>query len=854
MRTKRFISVILSLLIVCSSFAGLTVFADDTTTHTYTAVGEASFIGENWNPENEENDLVLQEDGTYKITYTGVAKSDCYIVKVAEDHYWDNYFGPALGDDSNIEFSVPEDGSTVDIILTLEGTKEKDIEGVLTTFNDGFVTILVNGALAPDKIIPDITEYYVAGMPGLCNGITWNPAAPENKMIDMGDGSYEITFTNVQPTNVDIEGKKHFDGEGNPILQPYDFKVIQNGKWGQPTYGYDGQIPDGGANAQLMVTEEDSTVKIVLTKDLYVEVYVNGVNVTPIPEETTTKESTTNEKGETSEITYGGGFFDPPQGVECNRFFFQMPVDVVDNGGVTHNWMTFTNATATCYWWAGEYACESWQMSYQMRSAGLDNIYYIDVPTNVGTIIFGNGIYGGPAPEEGEEPSPNWGKNCQTVNVGADYYDPADNPNYPWGTASFDNMIYIVDVNNVSYNELSLAPTYGGEWRYLHADGSIDYTAGTIFEPDEIRVTTDVTEVSLMEGDSTTINATVEGADFDYELEWESNNTDVAEVNQYGEIYANSNGTATITVRVLNLEEDTYVASAKVKVTVGDQTGKAVSVTTDRTEVTLTAGDSTTIDATVEGADFDYELEWDTSDFDVAEVNQYGEIFAYGSGTATITVWVLNLDDYTYVASAKVKVTVDNSTGGRTGKCRWSYDEATKTLTISGNGKMENYYDSWDTPWQDFCDKINKVVIENGVTNIGDYAFSYCSNLTSVTIPDSVTSIGYDAFSYCKKLTEVTIPKSVTSIEDSSFTGCSSLTKIEVDKNNRNYSSISGNLYNKSQTELLQYALGKTDSSFTIPNSVTGIVDNVFKGCTNLTSITIPDSVTYIGSEAFRNC
>ncbi|MDD6645786.1 MAG: leucine-rich repeat protein [Oscillospiraceae bacterium] len=945
MRTKRIVSIILSIMIVCSSFAGLTVFADDTTTHTYTAVGDADFLGEKWSPDYYENDLTLQSDGTYKITYTNVAKSDCYIVKVAEDHSWENYFGPALGDDSNIEFSVPEDDSTVDIILTLQGTKEKDIEGVLTTFNDGYVTILVNGAVAPDKIIPDITEYYVAGMPGLCNGITWNPAAPENKMIDMGDGSYEITFTGVQPTNVDVMGEEYFDEEGNPILQPYEFKVIQNGKWGQPTYGYDGKIPDGGANAQLMITEADSTVKIVLTEDLYVEAYVNGVNVTPIPEETTTIPTfTTNEKGETSGIIYGGGFFYPPYDVECNRYFFQMPVDVLDNNGDNHNWRTFTNATATCFWWDGEYACESWQNSYQMHSAGLENIYYIDVPTDVGTILFTNGIDGGYYPEEDEEPNPNWGKNCQTVNVGAEYYEPNENPNYPKGTKTFNNMIYIVDVNNMEFSEYSGAVTYGGEWRYLHSDGSIDYTPGTIYEPkgiivttdktavtlkngasttvkatvrggdlgyttewassnekvavvdqngkitakgkgtadvtvkvqnpgsetdifvatvkvtvsdstgETVSVTTDRTEVTLMEGDSTTIDATVEGADFDYELEWESDDFDVADVSQYGEIYAYSAGTATITVRVLNTEDYTYVASAQVKVTVGDPTEKTVRVTTDRTEVSLTAGDSTTIDATVEGADFDYELEWESDDFDVAGVDRYGEIYAYSAGTATITVRVLNLEDYTYVASAQVKVNVDNSTGGRTGNCRWSYDEETQTLTISGNGKMGNYYENWELPWYSYSGSAKNVVIENGVTNIGNYAFTEFKKLTSVTIPDSVTSIGYDSFSYCKSLTSFTIPKSVTSIEDSSFDSCTSLAKIEVDKNNKNYSSKNGVLYNKSQTELLLYAAGKTDSTFTVPNSVTGIADNAFTNCTSLTDITIPNSVTYIGYGAFRNC
>ena len=110
------------------------------------------------------------------------------------------------------------------------------------------------------------------------------------------------------------------------------------------------------------------------------------------------------------------------------------------------------------------------------------------------------------------------------------------------------------------------------------------------------------------------------------------------------------------------------------------------------------------------------------------------------------------------------------------------------------------------------------VVIPNGVTSIGDYAFRDCSELTSITIPESVTSIGDSAFAWCRGLTSVTIPAGVTSIGDGAFSGCSGLTSI------------------------------------TIPDSVTSIGVCAFYGCNRLTSVTIPDSVTEIGSEAFSGC
>ena len=70
------------------------------------------------------------------------------------------------------------------------------------------------------------------------------------------------------------------------------------------------------------------------------------------------------------------------------------------------------------------------------------------------------------------------------------------------------------------------------------------------------------------------------------------------------------------------------------------------------------------------------------------------------------------------------------------------------------------------------CTGLTTVTIPDGVTSIGDYAFSSCSGLTSVTIPDSVTSIGYEAFAYCTGLTSVTIPDSVTSIGQIAFVKC----------------------------------------------------------------------------------
>ena len=151
------------------------------------------------------------------------------------------------------------------------------------------------------------------------------------------------------------------------------------------------------------------------------------------------------------------------------------------------------------------------------------------------------------------------------------------------------------------------------------------------------------------------------------------------------------------------------------------------------------------------------------------------------------------------------------------------------------------------------CSSLTSVTIGNSVTSIGEWAFSDCSSLTSVTIPDSVTSIGYSAFSGCSSLTSVTIGNGVTSINDS-FSGCVSLKSFTVSESNSAYSSKDGVLFNKNKTKLVAYPAGKTNTSYTIPNSVSEIKEWAFSDCSDLTNVTIPNSVSKISYGTFECC
>ena len=151
---------------------------------------------------------------------------------------------------------------------------------------------------------------------------------------------------------------------------------------------------------------------------------------------------------------------------------------------------------------------------------------------------------------------------------------------------------------------------------------------------------------------------------------------------------------------------------------------------------------------------------------------------------------------------------VNAATSGITGACTWSLDGT--TLTISGVGAMAEY--SWNNkPWGK---DITHVIIEEGVTRIGQFAFYSCSKLQSVSIASTVTQIGDQAFDR-SGLQSITIPEGVTTIEQGAFNTCTSL------------------------------------NSIILPSSLTYIGDYAFQSCP-ATSIVFSTNLKYIGASAFN--
>ncbi len=248
--------------------------------------------------------------------------------------------------------------------------------------------------------------------------------------------------------------------------------------------------------------------------------------------------------------------------------------------------------------------------------------------------------------------------------------------------------------------------------------------------------------------------------------------------------------------------------------------------------------------------------------------------------------------------------TIKASAATYTGTCgtnlTWTLDTSTEELIISGTGAMPDWSVSSSAPWYNYRSSIKSVTIEDGITNIGSYAFKDCSHLTSATIGNGITSISSSMFNDCIYLTSITMGNGITSIGDRAFYYCNKLKTVnyagtqtqwntivvgdgnsiltsaekiyECNSERPYYSSgtcgtaLSYVLYTDGELSITGTGAMKNWSSFssvpwynksssvnsvTIGNGVTSIGDRAFYYCDRLTIVTIPDSVTSVGKDVF---
>lgn len=173
------------------------------------------------------------------------------------------------------------------------------------------------------------------------------------------------------------------------------------------------------------------------------------------------------------------------------------------------------------------------------------------------------------------------------------------------------------------------------------------------------------------------------------------------------------------------------------------------------------------------------------------------------------------------------------------------------------------------------CSSLNNIIMPSPCTSLYEEVFMDCVKLDNITLSQNLVRIYANAFNGCSKLMIINIPSSVVNIDPIAFINCNKFEQIIVSQNNTRYLSNDGILFNKDNTTLELFPMGKNTSSYTIPNNITIIGDyafqqslyittlnlnNVttlgiccFKSCI-FTTITIPNTVTTIGNGAFSFC
>lgn len=201
----------------------------------------------------------------------------------------------------------------------------------------------------------------------------------------------------------------------------------------------------------------------------------------------------------------------------------------------------------------------------------------------------------------------------------------------------------------------------------------------------------------------------------------------------------------------------------------------------------------------------------------------------------------------------------------------WELDES-GTLTLTGNGAMRDYtygsiggYDV--SPWREFemGNEIKKIVVGDGITSIGSYAFCDCGEVTEVSLPAGLKKIGFAAFGSCGKLKNINLPDGLETIDDYAFDCCSALESIVIPDSVTDlggsvffdcYNLVSANIP-AGVTELKMHLFWRClrlTGITAIPDQITKIGYGVFSGCSSLTEITLPAGLQEIEYDAFYNC
>ena len=159
-------------------------------------------------------------------------------------------------------------------------------------------------------------------------------------------------------------------------------------------------------------------------------------------------------------------------------------------------------------------------------------------------------------------------------------------------------------------------------------------------------------------------------------------------------------------------------------------------------------------------------------------------------------------------------------------------------LTISGSGAISDT-GAHDMPWKDLRNDITSIVIDEGITRIGNWVFHSCTEAISVSLPSTLKEIGEQSFLSCSKITQVMLPSGLKSIGGGAFYYCYSLTSLTIPGGVENFTDAFG--FSGLRTLVLEEGIDSVD-------------DYAFCGCYDLKNVTLPSTVKRIGKYAFSNC
>jgi len=198
-----------------------------------------------------------------------------------------------------------------------------------------------------------------------------------------------------------------------------------------------------------------------------------------------------------------------------------------------------------------------------------------------------------------------------------------------------------------------------------------------------------------------------------------------------------------------------------------------------------------------------------------------------------------------FVLAAVVMCVVAHKSSGQCESITWEFDDVSKVLTFSGQGELSG------------CKSVDKelaktVVINEGITYIGENEFELWVNLESIVVPESVTVIGNNAFR-TSGLKSFHVTKSLEGFYAGSFWECGQLAAFTVDEQNPYFTAVGNVVYSKDKKAIWGYPPARAAENYRIPDGITKIEDCCFQHANHLKRVYIPDGVTSLGYGCFFN-